>query len=137
MRTFVSFCDKLYALVHITTVLEIDKQLMIRYVQNGHYTSNPAWYNVCFRLRSSHLKFKFVTNTTKESKRVLLERLRTIGFDVQDHEVFTSLTAARDLVATRGLSPLLLVDDKALEDFQGSYTEFILFTKFPTGAKLI
>ena len=77
---------------------------------------------VCFRLRSSHLKFKFVTNTTKESKRVLLERIRTIGFDVQDHEVFTSLTAARDLVATRGLSPLLLVDDKALEDFQGTCT---------------
>jgi ribonucleotide monophosphatase NagD (HAD superfamily) len=36
-----------------------------------------------------------VTNTTKESRRLLLERIRGLGFDVKDEELFTSLTAAR------------------------------------------
>ena len=60
-----------------------------------------------------------MTNTTKESKRVLLERLHKIGFSIKEEQVFTSLTAARILIDRRRLSPLLLVDDKALEEFQG------------------
>ena len=60
-----------------------------------------------------------MTNTTKESKKVLLARLLNIGFDIREDQVFTSLTAARNLIDKRKLSPLLLVDDKALEDFEG------------------
>lgn len=77
-----------------------------------------------YRLRQSQMKLKFVTNTTKESKRVLLERLTNIGFDIIADEIFTSLTAAKRLIEMRKLSPLMLVDDKALEEFEGSFISF-------------
>ena len=79
----------------------------------------PLFHTFFLRLYKTDLKVKFVTNTTKESKRVLQERLLKIGFDIREEQVFTSLTAARNLIDKRKLSPLLLVDDKALEDFEG------------------
>ena len=75
-----------------------------------------------FRLRQSNKKLKFVTNTTKESKQALLQRLIKIGFNISGDEIFTSLTAARQLIDTRQLSPLMLVDDRALDDFRGLYS---------------
>lgn len=71
------------------------------------------------RLRSAPVTVRFVTNTTKESKRDLLERLTGLGFDIAEHEIFTSLTAARNLLEQQQVRPLLLVDDKALPDFTG------------------
>ena len=72
-----------------------------------------------YRLRKSNLNVKFVTNTTKESQRLLFERLQKIGFDIESHEIFSSLSAAVKLIKKKSLRPLLLVDDRALEDFQG------------------
>ncbi|XP_072309886.1 haloacid dehalogenase-like hydrolase domain-containing protein 2 [Eucyclogobius newberryi] len=71
------------------------------------------------RLRQASVAIKFVTNTTKESKRILLERLQRLNFDLQEKEIFTSLTAARSLLEQKQHRPLLLVDDSALEDFTG------------------
>ncbi|NXN70990.1 HDHD2 protein, partial [Himantopus himantopus] len=66
---------------------------------------------------------RFVTNTTKECKRDLLERLMKLGFDIAENEIFTSLTAARNLLEQKQVRPLLLVDDKALPDFTGIATD--------------
>ncbi|KAF4803790.1 Haloacid dehalogenase-like hydrolase domain-containing protein 2 [Turdus rufiventris] len=77
----------------------------------------------CARLRSAPVTVRFVTNTTKESKRDLLERLTGLGFDIAEHEIFTSLTAARNLLEQQQVRPLLLVDDKALPDFTGIGTD--------------
>lgn len=81
----------------------------------------PGAVEALSRLQSlPGLKLKYVTNTTKESKRVLMERLKKIGFtNIAEDEVFTSLSAARKLVEDRQLRPYFLVDQKALEDFQG------------------
>ncbi|GFS13129.1 haloacid dehalogenase-like hydrolase domain-containing protein 2 [Elysia marginata] len=66
------------------------------------------------------LNLKYVTNTTKESKRVLMERLNKVGFTkITEDQVFTSLSAARKLVEDRQLRPFFLVDKKAMEDFHG------------------
>lgn len=65
------------------------------------------------------MKMRFITNTTKESKRTLLNRLNKIGFDISDGEVFTSLSAARQLVVRRQLRPMLLLQHDALQDFEG------------------
>lgn len=62
---------------------------------------------------------RFVTNTTKESKKDLLERLKKLEFDISEDEIFTSLTAARNLVEQKQVRPMLLVDDRALPDFKG------------------
>lgn len=63
---------------------------------------------------------RFVTNTTKESKQDLLERLKRLEFDISEDEIFTSLTAARNLVEQKQVRPMLLVDDRALPDFKGT-----------------
>lgn len=62
---------------------------------------------------------RFVTNTTKESKKDLLERLKKLEFDISEDEIFTSLTAARNLVEQKQVRPMLLIDDRALPDFKG------------------
>ncbi|CAH1395523.1 unnamed protein product [Nezara viridula] len=71
------------------------------------------------RLRSTNLKIKFVTNTTKESRRILHERLTKLGFEIKQEEIFTSLWAARDLVKSESLRPLYFLEDAAMEDFEG------------------
>ncbi|XP_046344976.2 haloacid dehalogenase-like hydrolase domain-containing protein 2 [Haliotis rufescens] len=83
----------------------------------------PGSVEALKRLRESDLKVRFVTNTTKESKRVLLQRLNQIGFDVALDDVFTSLTAAHDAVREKKLRPMLLLDDRAMEDFDDIDTE--------------
>ncbi|KAM8961781.1 haloacid dehalogenase-like hydrolase domain-containing protein 2 [Pelodytes ibericus] len=74
------------------------------------------------RLRSAPVVIRFVTNTTKECKRDLLTRLRNLGFEITEDEIFTSLTAARNLLERREVRPMLLVDDSALRDFEGIAT---------------
>ncbi|XP_050412240.1 haloacid dehalogenase-like hydrolase domain-containing protein 2 [Patella vulgata] len=75
------------------------------------------------KLRKSKINIKFVTNTTKESKRILLQRLTGIGFSISEDEIFTSLTAAHDTLKARELRPFLLIDNKALEDFMDLHEE--------------
>lgn len=60
-----------------------------------------------------------MTNTTKESKTALFSRLKSIGFDVSPHQIFTCLTAARALVEREGLTPHLMLEESAMEDFAG------------------
>ncbi|XP_048773320.2 haloacid dehalogenase-like hydrolase domain-containing protein 2 [Ostrea edulis] len=83
----------------------------------------PGSLEALKRLRKTDLNIKFVTNTTKESQRLLLERLRKIGFDIQPSEIFTSLTAAVKLIKKNSLRPFLIVDDRALDDFEGIETK--------------
>ncbi|XP_077202845.1 haloacid dehalogenase-like hydrolase domain-containing protein 2 [Paroedura picta] len=71
------------------------------------------------RLRSAPVAVRFVTNTTKECKQDLLERLKKLDFDIREDEIFTSLTAARNLLEEKRVRPLLLVEDSALRDFSG------------------
>ncbi|KAM6109451.1 haloacid dehalogenase-like hydrolase domain-containing protein 2 [Phoenicopterus ruber ruber] len=83
----------------------------------------PGAQEALKRLRGAPVTIRFVTNTTKECKRDLLERLTKLGFDIAENEIFTSLTAARNLLEQKQVRPLLLVDDKALPDFTGIATE--------------
>ena len=79
-----------------------------------------------FRLRSHDVNLKFVTNTTKESKRCLMTRLHKIGFDIKPSELYTSLSAARHVIDKNNLRPMLMVDQRALEDFEGKQIFFFL-----------
>ncbi|XP_033981905.1 haloacid dehalogenase-like hydrolase domain-containing protein 2 [Trematomus bernacchii] len=82
-------------------------------------TAVPGAQDALNRLRQASVDVKFVTNTTKESKRSLVERLQRLDFHIQEKEIFTSLSAARSLVERKQLRPLLLLEDSALEDFTG------------------
>ena len=73
----------------------------------------------CRRLRSAGVEVKFVTNTSKESRQVLFNRLQSLGFDLRIDELFSSVWAARDYLKKKNLDPMLLVADETLEDFDG------------------
>lgn len=53
----------------------------------------------------------------------MLNRLNNIGYDISEDEVFTSLSAARQLVEKRQLRPMLLLEQDALQDFEGIQQE--------------
>lgn len=71
-----------------------------------------------FRLLKSKLYVKFVTNTTKESKRILHERLTELGFEVNVNDIISSLSAAQQIIETQKLKPMLLLAPEAMEDFK-------------------
>ncbi|CAM1295061.1 HDHD2 (predicted) [Pycnogonum litorale] len=75
------------------------------------------------RLRETNLRLKFVTNTTKESKRQLLNRLNGLGFEIGSSEIFSSLSAARKLIEDMHQRPMLMLDERAVEDFEGLPTD--------------
>ncbi|KAG8456811.1 hypothetical protein GDO86_002556 [Hymenochirus boettgeri] len=85
-------------------------------------TAIPGAQEALKRLREAPVVLRFVTNTTKECKKTLLDRLRKLEFDIKEEEIFTSLTAARNLLEQNNVRPMLLVDDSALQDFQGIAT---------------
>ena len=68
------------------------------------------------------MQIRFVTNTTKESKKALFARLKEIGFSVSPDQIFTCLTAARALIEREGLRPHLMLEECAMEDFEGVAT---------------
>ncbi|GJQ76409.1 hypothetical protein Trydic_g2125 [Trypoxylus dichotomus] len=69
-------------------------------------------------LRKTNVIIKFVTNTTKECKRFLHERLTKLGFQIQKDEIYSSLAAARTLIVEKKLKPMLLLSPEAMEDFE-------------------
>jgi len=79
----------------------------------------PGAVEALRRLRTSGIRLKFVTNTTKEPLRVVHNKLVQLGFDIDHEEIFTSLTAARRFVDARGFRPFLLMEESAKEDFKG------------------
>ncbi|XP_043937780.1 haloacid dehalogenase-like hydrolase domain-containing protein 2 isoform X2 [Protopterus annectens] len=46
-----------------------------------------------------------------------------MNFDINEDDIFTSLTAARNLLEQKQVRPFLLVEDSALEDFKGLNTD--------------
>ncbi|KAI8967449.1 haloacid dehalogenase-like hydrolase domain-containing 2 [Mycotypha africana] len=78
----------------------------------------PGAIDAIRRLRASRIPFKFATNTTKVSSSKLVRKLIHLGFEVDAKDVFTSLSACKDMIQTRQLRPLLLMEDAALEEFK-------------------
>lgn len=71
------------------------------------------------RLREAGLPVRFVTNSTRSPRRKLLEKLRGMGFELADEELFTPARATCDLLAGKGLAAHLLIHPDLAEDFEG------------------
>lgn len=69
------------------------------------------------QLNGVGIPYRFLTNTTRRPKRVLLERLRRFDIAVEADQVFTPAQAACDWLAERAMSPHLLVHPDLVEDF--------------------
>lgn len=77
----------------------------------------PGAVEAIATLRRRGIPFRFVTNTTRRSRRGLVERLRGYGFEVDPAEVFTSVMAGVRLLRewnVRRVAPFVAQD--TLED---------------------
>jgi HAD superfamily hydrolase (TIGR01458 family) len=78
----------------------------------------PGARDAVAELRDSGLALRFVTNTTSRPRRLILERLRRLGFDVEPDELSTPAALAVAHCVARGRRrALLLVRDDVKEDF--------------------
>ncbi|MCP5074602.1 MAG: TIGR01458 family HAD-type hydrolase [Rhodobacteraceae bacterium] len=79
-------------------------------------TALPGAVEAVARLRGE-LPVRFVTNSTRNPKRVLLEKLSGLGFSLTEDELFTPAKAACDWLAANNHSPHLLIYPDLQEDF--------------------
>ena len=80
----------------------------------------PGALEALERLRGSGLALRFVTNTSRQSRRQVLAMLSELGFSIETEELFTAPLAAASYLKSHGLSPLLLVAEAVREDFPES-----------------
>jgi len=69
------------------------------------------------KLKASGLVLRYVTNTTRKPRREVSEHLHTLGFEVEEAEIFTPARAAAGLIGDKSCFPL--VDESLLEDLGG------------------
>merc|ERR1719431_1452076 len=93
------------ALIDLSGTIHIEDQLL------------PGALEGVKHLRENGFLLRFVTNTTKESRYSLMNRLHKLGFDIEEREMLTSLTAAKMKVEKDKLRPLFFLEDSALEEF--------------------
>lgn len=77
----------------------------------------PGATGAVARIRAARIPFRCVTNTTSRSRTLIVERLRSYGFDIASEEVFTATLAGAELARARGhhrLAPF--VPEAALQD---------------------
>lgn len=71
------------------------------------------------RLRAAGMRILAVSNTSRRTRADLARLLMSIGFDLREEEILTAPLAARRLIETRNLRPLLLVHNDLLPEFAG------------------
>jgi HAD superfamily hydrolase (TIGR01458 family) len=69
------------------------------------------------KLKAGGLELRYITNTTRKPRREVGEHLRSLGFGVEDAEIFTPARAAAGLIGDKSCFPL--VDESLLEDLGG------------------
>ncbi len=78
----------------------------------------PGAIDAIGRLRSRGLALRFLTNTTRSCRRMLFDRLRSMGLTVGADELFVPSSAVTQHLNTKGIAAHLLVHPNLLEDFQ-------------------
>lgn len=73
-----------------------------------------------FRLRQSDVYIKFVTNTSKESRKTLHENLVAMGFTINLEEIHSPLKAANEYIRRYELNPLYMISESASNDLPES-----------------
>ena len=71
------------------------------------------------RLKEAGLPHKFITNTTRKSRAMLLKKVAQLGLDVDGDDLFMPAIAARQYLEEYNLSPHLLIHPDLEEDFAG------------------
>jgi len=86
----------------------------------GESGAVPGAAEALMALRRRRVPLRFVTNTTRRSRRLLAERLATYGLDARPEEVITAVMAAVAALRARGVRRVApFVAEETLEDLAG------------------
>ncbi|MGI9289026.1 MAG: TIGR01458 family HAD-type hydrolase [Pseudomonadales bacterium] len=80
-------------------------------------TPLPGAVEAITRLSETGLPVRYVTNTTRSTRRDTLDRLSIMGFSIQENEVFTAPNAVHDYLKKNNLSPFLVVHPQLETEF--------------------
>ncbi|WP_299847315.1 TIGR01458 family HAD-type hydrolase [uncultured Roseovarius sp.] len=69
------------------------------------------------RLVDAGLPIRVITNSTRKPRRLLLQRLAEMGFEIDADQLFTPASAARAVLAESGRAAHLLIHPDLVEDF--------------------
>ncbi|ODM86904.1 Haloacid dehalogenase-like hydrolase domain-containing protein 2 [Orchesella cincta] len=90
---------------------------------NRNKTLTPRAAAAYLTLQNNGKKYKFVTNTSRESDDKTQQLLASIGFGISKNDIYSSLTSTRDYLIKNELRPHLLVSDEVLaEQFSDLHT---------------
>jgi HAD superfamily hydrolase (TIGR01458 family) len=78
----------------------------------------PGALDAVARLRRAGLPLRFATNTTRATKRTVLQRLAGLGLQITESELFTPAQAAREWLTANDCSPSLLVHPDLAQEFE-------------------
>jgi HAD superfamily hydrolase (TIGR01458 family) len=78
----------------------------------------PGALDAVDRLRHAGFSLRFVTNTTRMTKHMVLQRLARLGFGVTESELFTPAQGAREWLARNDCSSSLLVHPDLAQEFE-------------------
>jgi len=65
-------------------------------------------------LRKKGLKLRFLTNTTTIPRNKILNKLTNYGFDIEEEEIFTPVTATKKFLEEKNIKEVFLVTSKEL-----------------------
>ncbi len=63
-------------------------------------------------------KVRFITNTTTKPKKLIYEKLKNMGFDVEEDEIFSALEATKQFLKEESAGAFLILTDIAKKDFK-------------------
>lgn len=77
----------------------------------------PGAVDAVGRAQAGGTALRFLTNTSRKTRARLLAHLRTLGFQLEDEQLFTAVDAARQWLLQRGLRPFCLVHEDIRSEF--------------------
>jgi HAD superfamily hydrolase (TIGR01458 family) len=69
------------------------------------------------RLSGAGLSMRYITNTTRSTRQMILKRLTRLGFDIAAEDVFTAPIASKQYIETNNLIPYLLIHPNLEPEF--------------------
>ena len=69
------------------------------------------------RVRAKGFPLRYITNTSRRSRRTMVERLQAMGLAIAEEEVFTATRAVREYLLEHRFTPWLLVHPEVEEEF--------------------
>ena len=74
-------------------------------------------YTSLLRIKNASIPVRFCTNESQITQSKIVERLQSLGFPVESHEVFSPIQAAKQFLKERNLRPYTIIHDHAIEAF--------------------